>query len=322
MLDLPPHQRRKLLPLAGWLTVAVVAAGCANLQAIRQFAQSSTDAETYKTIATDYTKISEREKYYSRTRVYEQYDQQEKRRRKQRKALLDIQKVIAEYMEVLGELAADEPVSYDKSIGSLVDSLQATKALDASEIQAFKAIGTLLGKAWMDAYRQKKLNEVITKANEPLQKLVLAETRFVECYINNLDAEKVSITRYYGKFIISAVQETLKSEGWGHNVIKTQMKAYDQHYGDMVIDELNKSIDPSRQGILILVREHMHDKLAAISRKQENARNYLKVLKEIGEAHQKLYDGRNKLTSPELLAEIKGYAKYINDAMNAAKNLK
>ena len=80
--------------------------------------------------------------------------------------------------------------------------------------------------------------------------------------------------------------------------------------------------DPTKQGLLILVRDNMQEKIATISKKQETGRHYVEVLKTIGEGHQKLFDGRNKLSSPELLAAIKSYAKYINDIINTVKALK
>lgn len=65
----------------------------------------------------------------------------------------------------------------------------------------------------------------------------------------------------------------------------------------------------------------MQNKIDTISRKQKSAQNYIEVLKTIGEGDQKLFDGRYKLKSPELLAAIKDYAKYITDLVNAVKAL-
>lgn len=320
MFDLQAHYRRTLLALTFLLTFVLLVAGCANLQAIRQFAQSSTEAETYKAIASDYAAVPEREKYYSLTKFHAAYDKEKKARGDQIKALIDIQKVIAEYMDALGELAADELVSYDKSIDSLTEGLKATKALDDAEIQAFGAITKLLARAMTDAYRQKKLNQVITEANAPLQTLISAQIRFVKIYIKVLDVEKGAIDSYYGGVIISAVQgNLLKSKGVDNSVLEKKMKALDSHYGDIIIGEIN---DPTQQGILILVRDNMQEKMDTISKKQETARHYIEVLKTIGEGHQKLFDGRYKLTSPELLADIKGYSKYITDMTNAIKALK
>jgi hypothetical protein len=320
VFDLQAHYRRTLLALASLLTFVLLVAGCANLQAIRQFAQSSTEAETYRAIANDYAEVQEREKYYSLTKLHAEYDKDKKVRKDQTKALLDIQKVIAEYMRALGELAADELVSYDKSISYLTEGLKATKSIDTAQIQAFDAITKLLARAMTDMYRQKKLNQVITEANAPLQTLVSAQIKFVEIYINVLDTEKKSIDRYYGKVIISAVKgNLLKFKGIDNSVIEKKMKALDRHYGDIIIGEIN---DPIQQGILILVRDNMQEKMDTISKKQEAAKHYIEILKTIGEGHQKLFDGRYKLKSPELLAVIKSYSKYITDMTNAIKALK
>ena len=320
MLNLQTHHRRTLLPLACLLTFILLATGCANLQAIQQFAKSSTEAETYKAIVDDYAQVPERAKYYIFAKNQSVFDQQKKERSDQVKALMDMQTVIAEYMKALGELAADDLVSYDKSIDSLTAGLKETKALNDTELKAFGSISKLLAKAMADGYRQKKLNEVITEANEPLQTLILAQTKFVEIYIKDLDEEKKSIDRYYGEVIVSALQNNLqKSQDVDQNVLEKELKALDRHYGDIVIGEIN---DPNQKGILILVRDNMQQKMDTISKKQETARHYIDVLKTIGQGHQKLFDGRYKLTSPGLLAAVKAYAKYISDMTNAVKALK
>jgi hypothetical protein len=319
MFELGIHPRRKLLHGLVLVTFFLVA-GCANLQAIRQFAQSSTDAETYKAIANDYAAVPEQEKYYSMAKFHAYWDQQKKQRGAQVKDLLAIQKVIAEYMKALGELAADDLVSYDKSIDSLAAGLKATKALDDTEIKAFGAITKLLARAAADGYRQKKLNEVITEANAPLQTLISAQIKFVNLYIKSIGAEKKSIDRYYGDVILAALHENLlKSKGPDRAVIATKIKALNNHYGDIIMQEIK---DPTQQGILILIRDDMQQKLDAMAKKQENAQNYIGILKTIGDGHQKLFDERYNLKSPVLLATIKSYASQINDMMNAVKALK
>jgi hypothetical protein len=320
MVTFRAHPRRTLVLWIVLLALVSLATGCADLQAIRQFAQSSTEAETYQAIANDYAAVPEREKYYSLTKFHASYDQQTKERNAQVQALLDIQRVITEYMKALGELAADELVSYDTSIDALAEQVKATKALDDAQIQALGGITKLLARAVTDRYRQKKLNQVITEANTPLQTLIAAQIKFVNIYIKTLDAEKLSIDRYYGDVILSALDENLRNaKDVDKAVIATKKKALDNHYGDIIMNEIK---DPTQQGVLILIRDDMQHKSDTLSKKQESARDYIEILKTIGAGHQKLFEERNKLKSALLLATIKSYASQINDLMNAVKALK
>lgn len=196
--------RRFLLALVAQLICVLLLVGCANLQAIRQFAQSSTEAETYKTIVADFAEIPEREKYYSPTERHATFDVHKKKRSSEHEAFLNIQRVIAEYMKALAELADDELVSFDKSVDSLTEGLKGLNALNDSEIQAFGSITKLLTRAMTDGYRQRQLKFIITESNSHLQILISRQKELVLTYIDNLSAEKTSIGSYYGDTIVNS----------------------------------------------------------------------------------------------------------------------
>lgn len=66
----------------------------------------------------------------------------------------------------------------------------------------------------------------------------------------------------------------------------------------------------------------MQERLDAISKKQVSARNYIDILKTISKGHQKLFEGRDELRSAELLANIRGYSKYIIEMINNIRSLR
>lgn len=311
--------RRFLLALVSQLICVLLLVGCANLQAIRQFAQSSTNAETYKTIVADFAEIPDREKYYSPTEQHDAYDAKKKRRDSEHEALLNIQRVIAEYMKALEELADDELVSFDKSVDSLTEGMKGLGVLNDSELQAFSSITKLLTRAMTDGYRQRQLKLIITKSNHHFKILISCQMKLINIYINNLSAEKTSIDSYYGDVIVSSMhQKEIKSK---HSELKrdNKVKMSGRKYGDIIINEIT---NPYQVGILIIVRDNMNEKLDTISKKQANAKNYIDILKAISEGHQKLFDGRDDLKSSELLANIRGYSKYITEMINNIRSLR
>lgn len=311
--------RSFLLALVAQLICVLLLVGCANLQAIRQFAQSSTHAETYKTIVADFAEIPEREKYYSPTERHDAYDAKKKRRDSEQEALLNIQRVIAEYMKALEELADDELVSFDKSVDSLAEGLKGLNELNDSEIQAFSSITKLLTRAMTDGYRRRQLKLIITKSNDHLQVLISRQKELVLTYVSDLSAEKTSIDSYYGKAIMKSLHHKTINSKKEKFELERRLEIPDTNYNDIILQEIK---DPYKQSLLIILRDNMQERMDTISKKQVNAMTYVDVLNAIGEGHQKLFDGRDELRSAELLANIRGYSKYITAMINNIRSLR
>lgn len=311
--------RRFLLALVAQLICVLLLVGCANLQAIRQFAQSSTEAETYKTIVADFAEIPEREKYYRPTEQHDAYDANKKKRSAEQEALLSIQRVMAEYMKALAELADDELISFDKSVDSLTEGLKGLDVLNDSELLAFSSITKLLTRAMTDGYRQRQLKLIITKSNDHLKKLISRQEELILTYIDDLSAEKKSIDSYYGDAIVNSLQVIVVKSKKEKLELERRSRLLKRNYGDIILQEIE---DPYKQSILMILRDNMKDRLNFISKKQISARNYINVLETIRKGHQKLFDGRDELRSAELLANIRGYSKYITEMIINIRSLR
>ena len=79
----------------------------------------------------------------------------------------------------------------------------------------------------MEGYRQKKLHEIITDANVPLQDLIACQKVIIkEDYINSLKEEDIAIDTYYGDIITNLVRKD-------YFIDKINIQDY---YGDIIID--------------------------------------------------------------------------------------
>lgn len=252
------------------LLVLVLAQGCANLTAIREFAGISVESAEYTRFVTDYVESPARQKRYQPPSEHEPLDRIAMERHTQQDRLLVRHRLIVEYMDALGQLAADDAVRYDKELDALGRAAKEREFVDAKETDAFAAMVKLLVKGAADHWRQRQLRELIGTANEPFQVIVQSLRIIVERgFGGDLLNEKAAMERYYNSLIA--------------------------HSSDTA-------------GIAALA-EWRDLRLSAIEARAKAIESYGELLRKIARAHQSLYDGRNDLSREGLLREIRGYSK-------------
>ena len=133
----PTRRRRESYLLPILLVLVFFLSGCADLQAIRKFADTSAEAETYKAITADYVDSLKRRSYYTQTKTSrDKLTGRIKDREQLVDAILSLHLAIYEYMQTLGELAADELVSYDKELDLIATQLEKANSMKESKITA------------------------------------------------------------------------------------------------------------------------------------------------------------------------------------------
>lgn len=274
-----PYMKLAAFPL---LAVLALAAGCANLTAIREFANISTESAQYTKLVDDYVQSPIRQKQYRPLREHEALDRIKTERAALQERLLLRHGLIEEYMDALGRLAADEAVVYDKELDALGSAVKEKKFVEAKEADAFATIAKVLVKGVTDRWRQKQLKELIATSNGPFQAVVESLRIVVESgFRGDLLNEKVAIQSYYRTLILES--------------------------GD-------------KAGIAAL--EEWRDlRLSAVEVRAKAIESYAKILKKIAEGHQKLYDGRNDLSKELLLRDMSRYSKDLKLLFNTIRNL-
>lgn len=282
-MDHPPQRTVRWRPSAVLLLIILVLTqGCANLSAVREFANISTESAQYTRLVDDYAQSPIRQKQYRPAREHEGLERINRERTALQERLLLRHSLIEEYMDTLGRLAADEVVVYNKELDALGNAVKEKKFVDAKEADAFAAIAKVLVKGATDRWRQKQLKELIAISNGPFQVVVESLRIVVENgFRGDLLNEKAAIQSYYGT---------------------------------LILDSRDKA------GIAAL-EEWRNLRLAALETRAKAIESYAKILRTISEGHQKLYDGRNDLSRELLVRDMSRYSRDLKRLFNTIRNL-
>jgi hypothetical protein len=276
------HRTRQGLRFFAGACVVLMASGCANLVAIREFASTSSDAAQYSQLVVAYVETPTRMKRYEPASQRAELDRQAAERRAQQDRLLLRHKLIQEYMDALGQLAADGLPTYDKELDALGNAVKAAKFADQNEAAAFAAVSKLLVTAVTDRWRQGKLVQLIEQTEGPFQTVVGALVMVVEQdFAADLANERTALDKYY-----TALQR--------------------------------ESRDPAGLAALSEWRELREGQITG---HEMAIRNYAVVLKTIAAGHHKLWESRHQLSKAEVQAEIHRYTKLLKEAFNAIASL-
>jgi hypothetical protein len=257
-------------------------AGCANLEPIRDFANISADAVRYRALVQDYVSAPEREARYAPSGHCAECDQRAAARKNQEEGLLLEQVTLQAYMDALGKLAADDVVDYSKEYGGLNSAIVKANFADQAQADALSQIAGVLTKAATDAWRQKKLRELIEGTNASVQKVIAGLQQVMQGFELEEDDEETAAASYYEGLI------RISHDPAGIEAAKEWAQVRSQETG---------------------VRR---DAIVA----------YSAVLTKIGEGHQHLYDDRNNLCSKANLEAMKTYAGELGKAYKALEDLR
>jgi len=277
------HRTGQLLRLITVACLILLASACtANLTSVRDFANTSFDAAQYSQLVVVYVETPTRLKRYEPSSQWPELDRQASQRQAQRQQLLLRHTLVKEYMSALGQLAADGLPIYDNELDELGKALEDAKFADEGEATAFAAVSKLLVTAATDRWRRDKLESLIEQSNAPFQVVVGAMAKTVEqAFTGDAAIERIALDKYY---------TTLQQEGK----------------------------DPAGLAALAEWRAFRTNELVT---HDQAIRNYVVVLKTIGQGHQKLYETRAQLSKAEVEADIQRYANRLKEAFNAVKGL-
>ena len=271
--------RIQLFLLTGLVVLGV---GCANLAAIREFADISAQSAAYTGLVTQYVQFPERQKRFQPSSQHARLDQMSRERAAQKERLLLRHALIEEYMDALGQLATDEPVTYDKDIDAPGKAIVANKFAGENDAGALRSVSKILFRASTDGWRQRKLRELIAESNSPFQEVVGALKRIVDqAFAGDTENEEIAIRNYYQPIILSS---------------------------------------KDKAGIAAL-EEWRDTRLAEVRMRRQAITDYSEVLSKIASGHQKLYDKRDDLDNKDLLQLMSRYAKHLRKRFDTLKKL-
>jgi hypothetical protein len=255
--------------------IAIALVGCVDLSAIRRFADQAAETASYSDLTHYYISHYDRVARYSKIKPEDaaKHAADAEKRQKQELPLLGLQRGLVEYLNALATLASDQAVNYDQSLKGLADELKDSKLVTDSRADAFQSISSLLARAATDGYRRKKLKDFITQGNAPVQKLIDGLTNIVGVqFMREMDNERGAVEGYYDKIIAKATEN-----------------------------------DPATA----LVEDKKANDLDQIRARQAACGAYVAAMTKIAQAHQELYDRRDRLANAETLTLMYGYSQDV-----------
>jgi hypothetical protein len=288
-----PQHPRTLLAVALLGVVLPLVSGCANLQAVRDFAKTSAATADYKQIVTDYATSPDRQQRYQPQRSAPQLAAQAKRRAEQKPTLEAAQTVLVEYMTALGDLAADDLPKVDSQVEALGKALEKAKfvgdgdaAIGKETATAAGSIAKILTRAVLDHWRQRQTSRIVREANDSIQ-IVTAGLREIvlKDFGASLDTESETVRKYFETSMVAATSG-----------------------GD-------KDAVPPLARILWL--EHSDE----INARRAKLTAYADVLAKIGEGHADLNKNVDRLRDEVLRERLRGYTKDLEALYNAIVTL-
>ncbi|MDH3505180.1 MAG: hypothetical protein OEZ41_04825 [Nitrospirota bacterium] len=257
--------------------------GCTtNLKAIQDFANLSAESAQYTTLVDEYLEFPNRQKRYQPPSRYANLDAMAQDRATQKTSLLLRQSILETYMESLGRLAADEVVDNTEELGKLSSALEAQAATNPKEAEAYKKIAGMVTTVAVKRWRQRQLQDLIEQSNAPIQ------------------------------LILGSLQRIV-SDGFGGDH-QTEEAAIQNYYMTLTME----SQDPAGKAALAEWKEF---RMSQVHERSEAVQTYVKVLANISDGHQRLFDQRQNLSKKEVLQQVGDSVKDLRTLLETIKKL-
>ena len=220
--------------------------------------------------------------------------------------LNELNQIVADYIQKLGELAEGEVTNYSSNLQQLEDAIanldrsfnistQPKLAfLNETQINSAKSIINFLVETNNRDFQKEQLIEVISESDDDLQKTIDGLSSITERdYISMLDSEQQQLNSYYQDSIL---RELFRLE---------QAKSEPGNRDNLPL-------------IAVLVDSQWRVEKSEIDRRRELADAYVLVLTEIGEAHGNL---KNRLLDPTIAFTPEEVNRLIDEQTQAMKPL-
>ena len=188
MTSIHYFRSQRLLGFFGMVALLLFVSGCANLGAVRDFAQEAGSLSAHRGVSDDLVATKRRLSAYAgkETRP-ESLEQSQELSKKFDQAQLSLVK----YMAALASLADNNLASFKTEMDAAAAAAGNAKLLPGTEAGLFSAAGNLAAQALTDGARQRLLREVIRKTDPAIQQTTAGLAALVrKQYFASLDIEQ------------------------------------------------------------------------------------------------------------------------------------
>jgi len=255
------------LPKTLLLSIALLLSSCGvqDIASVQAFAALANQAnEKYPSLVADFYNSCVRAAEFDTDVIPIRRDIEARCDRYQelRPGLLAINQVLESYIRALGNLASNETIVFDAEFQSLGNGVESLPGVQPQQADAVINLINFLVSASVDNYRREKLADVIEISNSDLQ-----------------------ITLQTQKGIFSSDYKRL---------LLIESDTIDDFYRQKM---LQLQANPEE---LLNIRRQWQEEKVSVNQRLRAANDYLQILDQLGQAHQELYDNRNRLDSASL----------------------
>ena len=274
-----------------FLLVAIFLSGCANLEAVGNFANMSATTANNRPVVNDYTDSPKRQKSYESERIAAQLDHIIELRTQQKPQLENVQIVLVEYMTALGTLAGGNLPIVDDQINSVSNSLEkvgyvGTTGIKKETASAAASIAKILVRAALDHWRQSQLVKIVKECDPHLQAVIAGLKELLDHDLrSSLDNEEQALSKPFRAWNASAISRN----------------------------------DPDGAGRVAVIL--MNERREELQLKRARLDAYIQVLDTIGKGHADLCANADKIKGKSLTARLQGYGKDLLEMQKAIKTL-
>lgn len=264
------------LARAALLTGALMAlSACADLDAVNKWASAASSVGQVKPLVTDYvsspTRLAE---FYPDAKAA--FETRRKTREGQAKTIEGVATVLSEYMSAVAAVSKGEAFEGTKDVKSIFGAVSDLGVADKGTLDPLGGIVSVLAKQATSLWRERKVRELVEKANDPIQRLLAKDGNFRKGVI--------------GGFALSARLEEAAAKG--------------------AFTAAKKTGQPSRAAKLALQYAEA-DALADVAQRKKAIADYDGILAKVAKGHQDLFDGAADLSNKQLAKRLIAYAKEL-----------
>ncbi len=164
--------------------LAVVASGCVNLKAVRDFASESATLVENTELATRFRDTYQREQPYLEDQAAQLALANDQRRKAVYGDVLKLHRLLGRYLRTLAVLAGDRTFDLSPGLGALADGIEACPdfGLEKKQVQAYEGLAKAVLRWSTGAQQEQAVRRLLEEGDPHLQTLLEGMARLLETY--------------------------------------------------------------------------------------------------------------------------------------------
>ncbi|OQX03350.1 MAG: hypothetical protein BWK73_39805 [Thiothrix lacustris] len=266
----------------------LVLSGCADLGAVRSYADESAKLSSYTDLTKRFRDTYDRENPYLYGTAIVAAKKNDDKRKVVYNDLIKIHKTIFTYMVTLGKLAGSNTFDLSSNIDDLSVKIKEYSDLniDKKQVDAVANISKVISKWILSSHQEKSVRDMIKDGNADVQTVLNGMLFVLDIYKKTNESEKQSV-------INTLQREILISNNEGNLLL------------------------------VVLGNVQLQNKIKEYAEVSSNYDNAYSGIKTIAAGHQKLYDNINDISNSDMNKLIEGIAndiKLVRDSFEIIHN--